>query len=305
MKLFMALKWFWIFFSYSSQYIHANQCKQEFFTVLADKMPWKSNSNDCITSFMSAKDRILLLSVSLHQMNSTLTIYTSFDNIDTCRSLYGFKNVYITTFNAKELLFEYKYPQDVLKVMNNWNLLGYARSSDIIRLMLAHKYNQIYVDTDVHFLDHNISAYTIPYVAVNVWQDIENALEISNCAFCLPSSTLLTMIQFQQNRILKGPEAYQYTELGPSMFHKVLMNQPNTVALYSQNHPKETNFIKIAESVVLYHHKFLHVTTAIRKSHPSLHIIEIVNKIRKELNLPLIQRHSNHATKRSMNILNS
>lgn len=159
--------------------------------------------------------------------------------------------------------------------------LGYVRSSDIVRLTLAHKFNQIYLDSDVHLLDLDLSMYQIPFVAVNVWQDIENALEISNCAFCLPRDILSAMMRFQQNRIVTGSDSYHYTELGPSMFHKVLMNQPNAIALYSQNNPKAMELEAIAQSIKLYGHKFLHISTAIRKALPHWGIVKIVNTIRE------------------------
>lgn len=46
------------------------------------------------------------------------------------------------------------------------------------------------------------------------------------------------MILFQKLRIADGPNTYHYTELGPSLFHKVLMNKDYSVSLYSQNNPK-------------------------------------------------------------------
>ena len=166
---------------------------------------------------------------------------------------------------------------------------GYIRSSDIVRLTIAHKYNQIYVDSDVHLLDLTLTSYQIPFVAVNVWQDIENALEISNCAFCLPRNVLTAMMKFQQNRIAYGSDEYFYTELGPSMFHKVIMNQPTAIALYSQNNPKASDLDTVAQSIKFYGHKFLHISTAIRKTNPLLGIFGIINRIRDLAQLKRIE----------------
>jgi hypothetical protein len=266
-----------------------HECKKEFFTVLADKMPWTGQSEDCTSSFMANRDRLLMLGHALQQMNSSLTIYSTMQNLESCEKFVkSAKVLRIVAIDAQELLETYGYVGKVRKVMDSWKLTGYVRSSDIIRLTLAHRYNQIYIDSDVILLDLNIHWYTKPFVAVNVWQDVENALEISNCAFCLPPTLLMSMMAFQHNRIANGPPEYQYTTFGPSMFHKVIMNQNLPVALYSQNNPKESNFAKIAESIKVYGHKFLHITTAIRKAYRNMNIHAIVARIQQLAGLPML-----------------
>ena len=114
-------------------------CKSEFFSLLQDKMPWHANqSEDCISSFTLAKDRFAYLSHTMVSMNTTLTIYTTMQKLQHCRSLYSsLPNISIRSFNATELLDEYGYTGMVKSVMDQWKLTGYTRSSDILRLMLV------------------------------------------------------------------------------------------------------------------------------------------------------------------------
>ena len=277
------------YFGLSFQLMNPNVCKSEFFTLLADKMPWRQNqTEDCLVSFTFARDKIVSLSHRIAVMNSTLTIYTSMNNLPACKSLYEhLTNVNIVYFDGVKLLQEYGYINKIKERIDLWALTGYTRSSDIYRLMIAHKYNQIYTDNDIYFLNTSINLYTIPFVGVGVWQDIENALEISNCVFCLPKNILYEMILFQQNRIQNGISTYYYTELGPSMFHKILMNKQSGISLYSQNHPKEIDIKKIAQSIHIYGHLFLHLTTSIRKDYRTLTMNQIANKIKIAANIPL------------------
>lgn len=60
-----------------------------------------------------------------------------------------------------------------------------TRTSDVMRLLLAHENSLSYLDTDVLLLSPNASTYLHEFSAVAVWADSFAALEPTNSAFCL------------------------------------------------------------------------------------------------------------------------
>ena len=246
-----------------------------FMVLLAGKYPWKS-AERCTDSFIRLAERIRVLSFQMTSMNSTLTVFSTYEKTESCD--FKMPNVIVEQFNAKELLISYGF-QDVLPIMNSWSLKSYTRTSDILRILLAHKYKKVYLDTDVHVLNMTKSLFMQPFVGAAVWSDSKCALEISNSAFCLPLNVLQDMIEFIHRRIKLGNSMYQYTELGPSMFHKILLNK-FSIPLYSQNHPAESSLDKLADHIKLYHHNHLHLTGKIRKGNPDLTYLELIQSIR-------------------------
>ena len=118
-------------------------------------------------------------------------------------------------FNATELLQSYGYNTSVLEIMSHWDLSGYTRVSDIIRLALAHKYLKTYIDIDILFLElSNKTIFMKSFVSACIWRDIEASIEITNSAFCLNRDVLQEMMEFQIHRILTNNSFYFYTELG-------------------------------------------------------------------------------------------
>ena len=80
------------------------------------------------------------------------------------------------------------------------------------------------------------------------------------------------MISFIRARITRSKEhlssphrnwismdGFFYTELGPSMFHRILLNK-YPVLLASQNHPAVIKPQEIGESIIHYGHNMLHIT---------------------------------------------
>ncbi len=149
-------------------------------------------------------------------MNSTFTLYTT----DRLQCEFNYPNLKVSTFNATELLMEYGF-QSAFPIMDACDATRFTRISDILRICLAHKFQQSYLDTDVTFLHLNKIFFERAYVGAAVWMDKKNAIEITNAAFCLPRVVLTDMVSYQVQRILTGGDEYFYTEMGPSMFHKV------------------------------------------------------------------------------------
>ena len=141
------------------------------------------------------------------------------------------------------------------------------------------------MDTDITYLQLQKELYLQSYVGAALWSNSKNAIEISNCAFCLPKYILKNMLAFQKTRILRGSDKYFYTELGPSMFHNVLMNR-HDVVLYSQNAPAESNLNAIASGIHKYGHKQLHLTGHVRKGNPTMSFGNLVNTIRNKCGFP-------------------
>lgn len=253
-----------------------------FMTVMAERMPWKSGEEDCEFSIKQIGSRLTVLSVLMgHMISTNLTVFTTFKNMTACGLKMPLPHVNFEYVDATRLLLEYGYG-NALTNMRKWNVTGYTRTSDVLRILLAHKFQKTYIDTDIHFLNLDVAHYKQPFASAAIWQHHENSIEISNSAFCLPRNILNDMMAFQRQRIEKDPYNFFYTELGPSMFHRVLLNK-HSVQLYSQNHPTEFNFTKIAMSILLNQHKFLHLTGSIRKKFKTGYEF-LVSKIRRVAN---------------------
>jgi len=201
----------------SSKNLHS--C-QNFMTVMSESQPWNPGRESCHRSVIAIGSRLVILSTLMKRMNSSLTVYSTFQNISRCGIKKELPHVHFVTINATALLMEYYYDKALVQ-MRQWNVSGYTRTSDILRILLAHKYQQAYIDTDIYFLDWNRQLYSKPFVSVAIWKDVENSVEISNSAFCLQREILQQMMTFQRNRIENGTNIFFYTEIGPSMFHKV------------------------------------------------------------------------------------
>ena len=235
--------------------------------------------SDCVDHKSELVDKLTLLSEQFRIMNSNLTVYVT--GMRSCDI--NLKNIKFQLYNATSILTEYGFGS-VISKMYAWKN-KYTRLADIVRILLAHKYQMTYLDVDVHFLDLHKELYQIPFVSAALWSDNKNAIEITNAMFCLPKNILEDMIQFQLNRVSKGSDTYFYTELGPSMFHHVLINR-YSIPLYSHNSPIEPSIDKIAYDIQLYGHKHLHLCGHVRKGNSDLKFSELVNQIREKVGLP-------------------
>jgi len=131
------------------------------------------------------------------------------------------------------------------------------------------------------------------------------SVEITNAAFCLPPAALLDLRDHMVARIVFGSDLYLYTELGPLMFTKVLMNR-HPVTYYSVNHPEEHRVAEIVEGIRAYNHSLLHLTSSLRlllhRDETTTHSFEeLVDMVRAELGLaplklpPSVLREENYA----------
>ena len=237
--------------------------------------------SDCVDNKDDLVDKLSLLSEQVKLMNSYITVFVT--GMNSCD--FKLQNIKFQLYNATNILTEYGFETLITK-MYSWKN-KYTRLSDIVRILLAHKYQMTYLDTDIHFLHLKKDLYQIPFVGAALWYDNKNAIEITNAIFCLPKNILEDMIQYQLNRVSKGNDNYFYTELGPSMFHHVLINR-YSIPLYSHNSPIEPSIDKIAYDIQLFGHKHLHLCGHVRKGNHELKFSEIVNKIREKIGLPKI-----------------
>lgn len=260
---------------YKAEPAYTKTC-DEFFAL------WPS---DCVDRFQELDEKMRLLSAQMVAMNSTLTLFTT----EQKQCEFPYPGILVNVFNATELLVAYGFAS-ALRIMATWPQTRYTRLSDILRIALAHKHSKSYLDTDVTFLLLSREQYERPYAGAAMWSNAKNAIEITNAAFCLPSSILSDMLAFQKSRIVKGSHSsrsYFYTELGPSMFHNVLMNR-YPVTLYSQNHPAQPSLDAIARDVHVFGHRQLHLTGHVRKGNPNLSFSDIVGAIRAKAGLPAL-----------------
>lgn len=271
----------------SSTSSSSSECN-DFFTIMSSKMPWKDTAtadDTCSNSLSYLKTRLDAANNQMGLMNSTLTVYTTYNTtdcgIDTYVALHN--NIKFEIIDTVSLLNDYGF-QSSLSRMKTWNITGYTRSSDILRILIQHKYKQTYMDLDIHYIDLNRMTYFVPFTSVCIWQEYENSIEISNSAFCLPNDILNDMIKYLKARITLGSDKFHYAELGPAMFRQILLNHNTEVHMYSQNHPKVANISSILESIKKFNHKLLHFTTSIRKEyrHNYQYILERLRSINLE-----------------------
>lgn len=236
--------------------------------------------SDCVDRFEELDEKMRTLSAQMVAMNSSLTLFVT--AVKQCE--FPYPSIEVQVFNATELLVSMGF-SEAFPIMDKWKKTRFTRISDILRIGLAHKHGKSYLDTDVTFLLLQKRYYERAYAGAALWSNLKNAIEITNAAFCLPKAVLGDMISFQKTRVLRGSDAYFYTELGPSMFHNVLMNR-HAVVLYSQNHPAQPSLDAIARDVHAYGHLQLHLTGHVRKGNIALSFGQIVNTIRRKCGLP-------------------
>ena len=261
--------------------LHNKNVCDGFMTLLAGRKPWMEQEN-CFLSFLKMDQRIRMLSAQMKLMNSSLTVYTSY-SYKSPRCNYQYPGIILEAFNASELLYSYGFG-DALGKMSNWSLQGHTRTSDIIRLALAHRYKKTYIDMDIIFMKLNSDYYNRNFVSACLWNTDGPTIEITNSAFCLQRNILETLLTEQKIRILSGTHSYHYTELGPMLFLKTILNNQK-IFIYSQNSPKFASVNGLVHGVRSYGHYLLHLTTAIRKFYRNAYILNL-RTIRSQLSLP-------------------
>jgi len=247
--------------------VHSNlDVCTDFFTVIAEMEPWKTNGNEpCADTFVRMDEHFRILSAQMEEMNSQLTVYTTY-KLQGGFCSFNYPNIVMKRVNGTELILSYK-EKDMSKMLHilrhDWELTEYARTSDILRLLKGYKFQQSYIDPDVHLLSLNKSDFMKQYTGACVWDEEICKIEVTNAAFCLTRGAIGDLVGYLYHRIVDGSDSFFYTELGPSMFHKVLFNN-HKLLLYSQNHPQHKTVSQIAAGVKEYKHKQLHITSNIR-----------------------------------------
>lgn len=235
----------------------------------------------CVGPFKELSDRFEVWNEQMAALNTTMSIYSNFrDATEKCQ-FKGYNNLQMVYFDADELFAQHKL-DDAYKIMKQWPGRP-TRVADVMRLLVAKDTSKTYIDMDIVLMDMHKSHYMYPFAGAAIFRDNKNALEITNSAFCLPQPVLKRMIYFVDRRIRLGSSDYFYTELGPSMFHKVLLNQYPTVALYSQNHPAVADLDRLARESLIYAHRTLHLSGHVRKGHPEFTFRELVLAIKEKI----------------------
>lgn len=257
---------------------------------------------DCIDNLEILSERLAVMNAVMQGMDSIFTLYTP--SLRGCD--FSYSNIRIASYNATQLLISYGF-SSVLSTIVQWRLDHEvnARISDIIRLILSHKYQLSYLDTDVHFLSFSKDIFLVPYAAMGVYGDRKASLEITNSAYCLPRQILAEMLSLQLLRIANGSSTFFYTELGPAIFQKIILNNQLPVRLYSQNHPGKVSVFAIADDIDTYGHIMVHITGHIRRAHregdnnkggrPIRAFIAVINSIREVCGLPALNISNDRA----------
>ena len=256
---------------------------------MAELEPWRTNGKEYCEFTRNKMDYGLrVLSSQMKRMGSILTVYTSYNPNENCNIKYPhIKQVY---FNATQLMIDYEM-RGVVEFLRPYSLgeQNYARVSDMVRILLALKYGGAYIDLDIVFTNYNLTIFQRPFVATHIWGNVTCAMEITNAAFCLTKSALNDMRLHIINRVLYGTDMYIYTELGPLMFTKVLINK-YPIYYYSVNHPEIFEIDAIIEQINDYHHQLLHLTSSLRlllyRSGSKMEFSELIDMIIERLDMP-------------------
>ena len=225
------------------------------------------------TTFMleSWREQFIVINRQMSKLNSHFICFIS----NGVKPISNLKHIEFRYMNEVYLLNKYFMEIETNKIIE-WD--NPVRLSDVLRIVLSlENPKYIYMDTDIVFLKKNYQLFNNYFVAFCIWKDEMNALEMTNSIFYLPRKILIYMINFIKLRIVKPNKKYFYTELGPSMFHKVIFNSNEPLAMYSQNHPWNHNIDSIKKDIQKHNHTFLHLTGAIRKKHSNY--CELVSKI--------------------------
>jgi hypothetical protein len=261
-----------------------------FFTVLMEREPWVTRGEEpCADSFGKVDEEARILSAQMQSMGATLTVFTSYRLPRVGCSFFDYPNIEVVHVDVFALMQEYGFDA-VVEKLSRVRLPEYTRVSDIVRIMLAHKYEKTYIDFDIHFISNQKAVFERTFVGAQVWSEIKCSLEITNAAFCLPRDVLTALLDYMRERILSGGDMYYYAELGPVMFMKVLMNR-FAVPLYSMNNPEDDDPRSTARDIRKYNHSLLHLTSTIR-----LFLVEkrrgtflnFVHSVRREAGLPAL-----------------
>lgn len=260
----------------------------DFFTVFTAGVSAEAQKVSCSEPFKALSDRFEVWNEQMAAMNTTLAIYTNFHDGSSVCHLSGYPNLQLVHFDEIELFVRHNL-SDAYKVMKKWPGRP-TRVADVMRLLIAHETHRTYIDMDIIFVDMHKAHFMYPFAGAAIFQDNKNAIELTNSAFCLPQVVLQRMVSFVDRRIRLGSQEYFYTELGPSMFHKVIFNQYPAIALYSQNNPAVADLDRLARETLIYSHRMLHLSGHVRKGHPefsfkelTLAIKEKINSVRKQL----------------------
>lgn len=229
------------------------------------------------------------ISAQMEVMETTVTFYTTAKaGHGGCERVADLPRVEVIYVDKTALLKEYGF-ESAFPIMAQWPHSKFTRVSDILRLMLAHKYQQSYLDTDVHLLRLQRGVYMREYASAMVYQDSKNSVEIMNSAFCLSRPVLEDMISFVKHRIMDGAAQMFYTELGPAMFRNVLFNR-HPVRMYSVN-VQSPSLDHIARDVIKYGHMQLHFGGHVQRGSAKLSMLQRANEVRSRVGLPCLSVH--------------
>ena len=221
-------------------------------------------------------EKLHVLSAQMTAMNSSLTLYVT--GMTGCQ--FGYPGIEVEESRPNSL---WKWGLNRLSRKWTWVKTCYTRISDILRIGMAYRSGKAYTDTDVAYLEL-ISACTNEVMWGQRCGATQRVLSRLQMEHFVSPEYFAGYDGLPEVANSEGGDKYFYTELGPSMFHNVLMNR-HDIAMYSQNAPAEPNLDVIASDVYRFGHKQLHLTGHVRKGNKNLLFGELVNAIRLKCGL--------------------
>ena len=273
-----------------------------FFSILSEIQPWRSNGYEpCEDTFVRFDSSFRLLSNQMIEMNQTLYLFTTY-LLPKKYCQISYLNIQLIHFDATDLLEEFQL-QYLIQIFENVYYDEYSKISDILRILIAEKYQFTYIDLDIHFLDYNPQLYSVEFVTMHIWSDNQCTLEITNAAFCLSPYLLKIIRERMVNQIL-SLDIYKYhTELGPTLFAKALTNINYPIYYYTVNHPESFDISQVVTEIKIYQHHLLHLTSSLRmllQESQTISFEQFIDQIRQNLNLKPLQLPSSVITQDAM-----
>lgn len=236
-----------------------------YFTLL----PLSPFDGDSCSLLQNYSSYFSILSLQMITLNSSIAILTQSPLSHCQQNLMGYQNLYFRPINPLELFQEYHLPADRYDPPS---------VSDILKLLIAHKFQFTYIELGIHFLSTAPADFSEEmFVALQIWDHLKCSQQISNLAFCLSQSALDDLIK----EVRESSPSTAPLDYGTSLFTQILPNR-YPLRLLSLNHPEVFTFPEIFTDYQDYQHRFLFLPLSLAPSQYWIY----VDTLRSELGFP-------------------
>jgi hypothetical protein len=192
-------------------------------------------------------------------LNSSIAVIFIEDRISHCHERFpNYSNLHFKSINTSELFQEY-----LLPVADSSDT---SSNSNILKLLVAHKYQFTYIELGIHFLSVVPQDFSEQmFLSLPIWNHMKCSQQLSNLAFCLSQSALEDLLkEVRESFSSRTPMDY-----ATSLLTQTLPNR-YPLRLLSLNHPEVFTLPEVLTDYNDYQHKLLYLPLSFASSHPSL-----------------------------------